>query len=135
MDPKINRILRYTGVNLCSMCIDYGIFLPLTYEFGHPVVAAVIAYSIALGVNFVLTMKHVFPESHGHKSELRLMTEFGATGVLGLVLTALVTGITILDLHMTPLEGKTIAVLLVFVVLYYVRSRLVFTAPAPGTTR
>lgn len=134
MDPKLNRFLRYTGVNLASMCVDYGIFLPLTHAFGHPVLQSIIAYSAALSINYQLTKRFVFTTRVSHKSELRLMTEFFATGIVGLALTALVTGITITDLRMPPVEGKTVAVILCFFVLYVVRSRLVFTDPAPHAT-
>lgn len=134
MDEKLSRLLRYTGVNLLSTCVDYVIFVPMTHEFGNPVVQAIIAYSVALLINYVLTKKYVFPAHSSHKSELRLMTEFLATGVLGLVLTAVVAGITISDLRMPPVEGKTIAVLVCFVVLYFVRSRLVFTGSTPDAT-
>lgn len=131
MDPKINRILRYTGVNLISTTIDYAVFLPLAHAFGYPVPAAILAYLVALTVNCFLTKSFVF-EPMSHKSEMRLVAEFFGTGLFGLVLTAVVTGITITDLHFSPVVGKTIAVLVCFVVLYFVRSRFVFSVPPSG---
>ena len=65
-----------------------------------------------------------------HKSEHRLFMEFVGTGLLGLVITAAVIWFTIHVLALTPLAAKTISMLICFVVLYFVRSRLVFNENA-----
>jgi putative flippase GtrA len=95
---RVRRLLRYTGVNLVTVTLDYAIFLSLTHL--------------------------------SHKSANRLMAEFLATGILGLVLTAGITGLSVHYLHLSPILSKTIAVLICFVALYVVRSRLVFKAQA-----
>jgi len=69
----------------------------------------------------------VFGADGSHKSEKRLFTEFLITGLLGLVLTAVATAIGIHTFGFSPVLAKTIAVLICFVVLYMIRSRLVFT--------
>lgn len=132
MSPRLRSFLRYTGVNLATVSLDYAIFLTLTHTFGYPVLQSTFAYAIALAVNFYLTKKYVFQTDMSHKSETRLMAEFLGTGLLGLVLTAVVTAIGIDYLAMSPVWAKTLAVLICFVVLYIVRSRLVFSAaPTP----
>lgn len=124
---RIRRLLRYTGVNLASVSLDYAIFLFLTNTYGIPITASIIAYAIALALNYDLSKRFVFGTHGSHKSEKRLFTEFMATGVLGLVLTAVATAIGIHAFGFSPTIAKTVAVLICFVTLYIIRSRLVFT--------
>jgi putative flippase GtrA len=127
---RIRRLLRYTGVNLVTDTIDYAIFLSITHYFGAPTVASIIGYGCALAINYELSRRYVFLAHLSDKSANRLMAEFLATGILGLVLTAGITGLSVHFLHLSPLLSKTIAVLVCFVALYVVRSRLVFRAKA-----
>jgi len=124
---RIRRLLRYTGVNIASVSIDYAIFLFLTHTYDIPVTASIIAYAIALVFNYDLSKRFVFGSDGSHKSQRRLFVEFLATGLLGLVLTAVATAIGIHAFGFSPMLAKTIAVLICFVTLYIIRSRLVFT--------
>lgn len=124
--PAWRRFLRYTGVNLVTVTLDYAVFLWLTHHIDMPTTASIIAYSVALVLNYWMTKRFVFVDpSHG-KSEHRLFVEFAITGLLGLVLTAIVTGGCVHYIGMKPVWAKTTAVLICFVVLYVIRSRLVF---------
>jgi putative flippase GtrA len=124
---RLSRLLRYTGVNIVSVTVDYSIFLGLTHLYDMPVAASIIAYAIALALNFDMSKRFVFGADGSQKTQRRLFTEFLATGLLGLVLTAVVTAIGVHSFGFSPLLSKTIAVLVCFVVLYIIRSRLVFT--------
>ena len=124
---RIRRLLRYTGVNLASLAIDYAVFLSLTRAFAIPVIASMAGYAVAFAFNYKLSRRFVFAGHGAHKSERRLFTEFMASGVFGLVLTAAVTGAGVYLLGLSPAIAKTAAVLLSFVSLYFIRSRLVFT--------
>ena len=128
--PKIDRLVRYTGVNLASTVVDYTFFLPLTHIFGMPILQSAIAYLVAILINFTLTKNFVFLGDMSHKSEHRLFMEFVGTGMLGLVLTAAVIWFAIHVMALTPFVAKTISILICFVVLYFVRSRLVFNENA-----
>lgn len=128
--PKIDRLVRYTGVNLASTVVDYTFFLTLTHIFGMPILQSAVAYLVAILVNFTLTKNFVFVGDMSHKSEHRLFMEFVGTGMIGLVLTAAVIWFTIHVMGLTPLAAKTISILICFVVLYFVRSRLVFNENA-----
>jgi putative flippase GtrA len=130
ISSKVQRLVRYTGVNLASTVVDYTIFLTLTHIFGMPILESVIAYLVAILVNYTLTKNFVFLGDMSHKSEHRLFMEFVGTGLLGLVITAAVIWFTIHVLALTPLAAKTISMLICFVVLYFVRSRLVFNENA-----
>ena len=124
---RVRRLLRYTGVNLASLVLDYAVFLALMAVSGLPVIASVIAYAAAFALNYKLSRLFVFGSDGAHKGERRLFTQFMATGVLGVLLTATVTGAGVYALDLAPVVAKTAAVLVAFVVLYLVRSRLVFT--------
>jgi nicotinate-nucleotide adenylyltransferase len=135
---RIRRLLRYTAVNLASLAVDYAVFLSLTHAFAIPVTASMVSYAVAFALNYHLSRRLVFAGHGTHKSERRLFTEFMASGVFGLLLTAAVTGGGIHLLGLSPTIAKTAAVLMSFVALYLIRSRLVFTrleqsllAPAP----
>lgn len=127
MHPKVRHALLYTGVNLASTVVDYTIFLSLTYLFGFPILASVIAYGVGMVVNFTLTTNFVFLHDMSHKSRHRLFMEFVGTSLLGLLLTAGIIWLTIHEMNLQPIEGKTISVLICFASLYYVRTRIVFS--------
>lgn len=124
---RVRRFLRYTGVNLVTVTVDYAIFLGITHHYDTPTRASIVAYLVALVLNYWLSKRFVFGTDGSHKSEHRLFIEFVVTGLLGLVLTAVVTGIGVHALAWSPAKAKTVAVLICFVVLYAIRSRLVFT--------
>lgn len=124
---RLRRFLRYTGVNLVTVTLDYAIFLGLTHIYDMPTTASVIAYLAALVLNYWLSKRFVFGTDGSHKSDHRLFLEFTITGLLGLVITAAVTGLGVHYVGLSPAGAKTIAVLICFVVLYAIRSRLVFT--------
>ena len=92
-----------------------------------PVVASTIGHAVAFSLNYVLSRRFVFLTGGAQKGERRLFAEFMATGILGLVLTAAVTAAGIYGLGLSPIVAKTMAMLLTFVTLYIIRSRLVFT--------
>jgi putative flippase GtrA len=124
---RVRRLLRYTAVNIVSLAIDYGVFFSLLSALALPVVASVAGYAIAFSVNYKLSRRFVFGSDGAHKGERRLFTEFMASGILGIALTAIVTALCIYALEFEPAIAKTAAVLICFVTLYIVRSRLVFT--------
>lgn len=138
MHPKVRHALLYLGVNLGSTVVDYTIFLSLTYVFGLPILQSVIAYTVGMVVNYALTRAFVFNHDMSHKSNHRVFMEFAGTSFLGLLLTAGVIWLTVHEMNLPPIDGKTISVLICFVSLYYVRSRIVFSkntnAPAAAET-
>ncbi len=127
MHPKVRHALIYTSANLSATIVDTIIFLTLTHLFGLPILQSAIAYSIATVVNFWLTRNFVFRHDMSHKTEHRLFMEFVAVAVLGLAITAVVIWLTVHEMHLRPIEGKVISILVCFVSLYYVRSRIVFS--------
>lgn len=126
MPLKIREVLLYTGVNLSATILDTTIFLSLTHVFGRPILQSIIAYAIATVVNYTLQRKFVFHRDLFPKPEHRRFLEFVATNIVGLLITATVIWITVHHLGLPPLEGKVISVLICFVSLYYVRTRIVF---------
>lgn len=125
---RLRRFLRYMGVNIATCVFDYSIFLCFTYFYPEaPTLASVLAYAIALDLNYDLSRRFVFGTDGSHKSEERLSLEFLLTGLVGLAITAAVTPLGVYVMNWTPVRSKTVAVLVCFVVLYFVRSRLVFS--------
>lgn len=122
----LSHALRYTGVNLLACVIDVSIFLLLNQLIQAPTIASCVGYACGIVFNYHLTKHFVF---HGHatnKSDRRLFMEFMATGLVGLALTALMTGLGVHYLGLTPELSKLISLLTCFVVLYFMRAWLVF---------
>ena len=128
MQSKAGHLLRYTGTNVISTIVDYTLLLSLTHLFGMPVLQSTFAYSAGVIVNYWLTKRYVFIVDTSHKSQHRLFMEFVATGFIGLLITAAVVWLSVNVLKGSAVEGKTVALLLCFVVLYFVRRHIVFTA-------
>lgn len=128
MQSKAGHLLRYTGTNVISTIVDYTLLLSLTHLFGMPVLQSTFAYSAGVIVNYWLTKRYVFIVDTSHKSQHRLFMEFVATGFIGLLITAAVVWLSVNVLKVSAVEGKTVALLLCFVVLYFVRRHIVFTA-------
>jgi putative flippase GtrA len=126
MHSKIEHLLRYTGTNVISTVVDYTLLLTLTHFFGMPALQSAFAYSAAVVVNYGLMKKYVFVGDMSHKSEHRMFVEFVCTGFIGLLLTAAVVWLTVHVMKLPAIEGKTVALLLCFVVLYFVRRHVVF---------
>lgn len=131
LSQRVRRLLRYTGVNIVSLAVDYAIFLSLLPLTGMPVVASTAGHAVGFSLNYALSRTFVFRGQGAQKGERRLVLEFLATGLLGLALTAAGTAIAIYGLGFSPIVGKTMAMLVTFVTLYVIRSRLVFTPPHP----
>lgn len=124
---RIRRLVRYTAVNLASLAVDYAVFFFVIFALAAPVLASVAGYAVAFSLNYKLSRLFVFGSDGSHKTEKRLFSEFMATGLLGILLTAAVTGAGVHLVGLSPTIAKTAAVLICFLVLYVVRSRLVFT--------
>lgn len=123
---RVRRLVRYTGVNLGSLVVDYAIFLFLLPLTGLPVVASTIGHAAAFSLNYALSRTFVFQGEGSQKGQRRLVIEFMATGLLGLALTAAGTAIALYGFGFSPIVAKTMAMLVTFVTLYIIRSRLVF---------
>lgn len=124
----LGSIARYTGVNLLATTVDFIAFMTLVHAAINPTTSSILAYSLSILINYTLSRKFVFTASAGTKTEATRFLQFLATGALGLIITALVTLVGTGLLAMAPGLAKTAAVLVCFVVLYFVRSRLVFKA-------
>jgi putative flippase GtrA len=120
------HLLRYLGTNLASTVVDYTLLLTLTHLFGMPVVQSAIGYSAGVIVNYWLTKRYVFIVDTSHKSQHRLFMEFIATGFVGLLITAAVVWLSVHVMKLPAVEGKTAALLICFVVLYFARRHIVF---------
>jgi putative flippase GtrA len=134
MNPKLLEALLYTGVNLAATFVDYAIFLTLTHAFGRPIVQSAISYTLTTFLNYWLMRTFVFRHGLSPKSEHRRFLEYVATNVVGLLITAVVIWVTVHEMNLLPVEGKTISVLICFVSLYYVRTRIVFGKHTDGQT-
>lgn len=120
------RVAKYLGVNVLSTILDCTLFLVLVKMWHLPTTMSIIAYTVSIVLNYQLSKRFVFKTGPSQKSERRRFAEFMATGALGLVLTAAITWVATAEFAMTPAHAKGLSLIACLVVLYYVRSRLVF---------
>lgn len=120
------RVAKYLGVNVLSTILDVTLFLLLVKLWHAPTTMSIIAYTTSIVLNYQLSKRFVFKTGPSQKSERRRFAEFMGTGALGLALTAAITWFATAEFAMTPAHAKGISLIACLVVLYFVRSRLVF---------
>jgi putative flippase GtrA len=126
LPPWLSHALRYTGVNILACVVDVSIFLLLNSLIAAPTIASCIGYATGIVANYHLTKHFVFHDHVTNKSGRRMFLEFMATGLVGLTLTAVMTGLGVHYLALSPELSKLISLLTCFVVLYFMRAWLVF---------
>lgn len=110
----VTQFLRYVFVGMLSFCIDF-FFLYLLEALGlHYLSAAGFAFSIGIGVNFILTKFFVFKQVDPTVGPTAEIVVFLAIAIVGLVLTELLMFYFTGHLHIYFMTSKFISSLLVF---------------------
>jgi len=110
----VTQFLRYIFVGMVSFFIDFY-FLYLLESLGmHYLPAAGFAFSIGIGVNFILTKFFVFKQVDPTVGPTAEIAVFLAIAIVGLVLTELLMFYFTGHLHIYFMTSKFISSLLVF---------------------
>lgn len=121
------QFLRYTGVSVAALAVDTGFYLGLAWSGLPPVAAGAAGYLIGLAAHYALSIALVFDAQASGKRQRRLVAEFVASGLFGLVLTAcVISAATGVGLALLP--AKIVAVALSFTAVYMLRRAVVFAA-------
>jgi putative flippase GtrA len=124
--PVVPQLSRYTIVSAMALAFDFGVFLALNAAFRLPTLAGVIGYGCGIVLHYFLSRHFVFLATRSKKSAHRLFTEFVASGLIGLAVTAGVIALATTVLGWGPIVAKIVAVVASFVGVYLIRRTIVF---------
>ncbi len=111
----IAQIVKFGIVGFIAFCIDYGIFLVLTYLFGvNYLVAAAISFLVSTIFNYTASMRYVF-QGKETQTAMQQFTIFFVLSVIGLVLNQIFLWACVDICAIAEWAGKLIATALVMV--------------------
>lgn len=111
----IAQIVKFGIVGFIAFCIDYGIFLALTYLFGvNYLVAAAISFLISTVFNYAASMRYVF-QGKETQTAMQQFAIFFVLSVFGLVLNQIFLWACVDVCSIAEWAGKLIATVLVMV--------------------
>jgi putative flippase GtrA len=122
----VPQLSRYTIVSAMALVFDFGVFLALNAVLGLPTVAGVIGYACGIVLHYFLSRHFVFLAARSRKSAHRLFTEFVASGLIGLAVTAGVIALATAVLGWAPIVAKIVAAGASFIGVYLIRRTIVF---------
>jgi putative flippase GtrA len=122
----VPQLSRYAIVSTLALVVDFTVFMVFNAVFGLPVLAGVVGYSCGIVLHYFLSRNFVFNAMRSPKSAHRLFTEFVASGLIGLALTALVIAVATGPLGLSPIVGKILAAGASFIGVFLIRRTIVF---------
>jgi putative flippase GtrA len=130
-DNALAQLLRYAVVAGIGLVVDFGGLIILK-EYAHLnyIVAATISFTVALVINYYLSMWWVFPPSR--HSRWREFVMFGAIGLVGLVLNDLIIWALTSGFGVYYVWSKAISTAIVFSWNFFARKA--FFAAKPRST-
>jgi putative flippase GtrA len=120
--------LSYAAVSGVALAADTGAYLALAWLGLLPALAGAAGYLIGLALHYALSVTFVFDAQATGKSPHRLIVEFGASGLAGLLLTAAAIAFSTGILGLSLVAAKSIAVIASFAAVYALRRFVVFAA-------
>jgi putative flippase GtrA len=109
------QFIKFSIVGVLAFCIDYGLFLLLTYVFGmHYLFASATSFIVATIFNFLVSMRYVF---NGRENQTRTQqfVIFFALSLIGLGLNQLILWFCVDCLAWLAWFGKLVATAIVMV--------------------
>ncbi len=122
----VPQFSRYAIVSALALALDFAVFLGLNSAFGLPIITGVVGYGCGLILHYQLSRRFVFDTALSEKSAHRRFTEFVASGLVGLAVTAGVIAVATGPMGMSALLAKVLAAGASFVGVYLIRRRFVF---------
>jgi putative flippase GtrA len=120
------QLTRYAVVSGLALALDFSVFLVLNRTLALPTLAGVAGYGCGIVLHYFLSRRFVFAVAGSQKSAHRLFSEFVASGLVGLAVTAgaiaLATGL----FGFSPIAAKLLAVAASFLGVYAIRRTIVF---------
>ena len=119
------QLSRYAAVSALALSLDFAVFLALNRAIGYPTLAGVVGYACGIVLHYQLSRLFVFATAGSAKSAHRRFGEFVASGLIGLVVTAVVIAAAT-GMGASPIFAKAMAAGASFIGVYAIRRAIVF---------
>jgi putative flippase GtrA len=124
------QLSLYTLASAAALGLDVAVYMALAALSSPAALAGAAGYTMGVVANYLLCVRFVFDAASAGKSSARLFSEFVASGMVGLAVTAAVLFIAA-DVAGAPLlVAKGAAVGASFAIVFLVRRGFVFAAAA-----
>jgi len=121
------QLARYTLVSAFALGLDTALFMILTASSIAPAaIAGAIGYGFGLLLHFALSSRYVFECGSTGKTPARLLAEFAASGIVSLLITALMIALAYDVIGLPALAAKAAAVAASFLAVFILRRNVVF---------
>ena len=109
------QFAKFGVVGVIAFCIDYGLFLLMTYAFGvNYLVASAISFTISTIFNFMASMRYVFAGKKG-QTRTQQFVIFFVLSVIGLGVNQLILWVCVDMLAWFAWIGKLVATAIVMI--------------------
>jgi len=122
----VPQLSRYAIVSVLALSLDFAVFLGVNGALGYPTLAGVAGYACGIVVHYFLSRHYVFNARFSWKSSHRLFSEFVASGLVGLAVTAGVIAFATAMLGLAPITAKILAACASFLGVFVIRRTIVF---------
>ena len=132
--------VRYGLASTLALACDVAVYAVALRLAAAPAAAGAIGYATGLLVHYALSSCWVFPDRTGDRRVLPTFAKFGASGLVGLLMTTTIIGVLTMSGVSGAFGAKAAAVGLTYIAVFLVRRRYVFARPrpdgrTPGTAR
>lgn len=115
------QFAKFGVVGVIAFCIDYGLFLLMTYAFGvNYLVASAISFTISTIFNFMASMRYVFAGKKG-QTRTQQFVIFFVLSVIGLGVNQLILWVCVDMLAWLAWIGKLVATAIVMILNFITR--------------
>jgi putative flippase GtrA len=121
--------IRYGLASTLALAFDVAVYAVALRLAAAPAAAGAIGYATGLLVHYALSSCWVFPDRTGDRRVLPTFAKFGASGLMGLIMTTTVIGALTVSGVSGAFAAKAAAVGLTYVAVFLVRRRYVFAPP------
>jgi putative flippase GtrA len=121
----VPQLSRYAVVSALALGLDFAVFVALNRTIGHPTLSGVAGYACGIVLHYQLSRHFVFATGSSAKSAHRRFGEFVGSGIVGLMVTAMVMAAAI-GMGASPIAAKIAAAGASFIGVYAIRRAVVF---------
>jgi putative flippase GtrA len=120
------QLSRYSMASAMALGLDFATYLALVGSGVPAPLAGIVGYLTGTTLHFAISKRFVFDARRAAKGEPQLFGEFALSGVVGLLITAIVISCATGILGTDPVTAKVLAAGLSFLLVFGLRRGVVF---------